>query len=77
MKLTLKHNLGVSLIFFPFRGEKTNGKINQCSLIISLDIIIIYCRCSIINGKIGISNGNRSVASFMFQKEPSCNVRFL
>lgn len=39
----------ISLLFFPFRGEKTKSKINQYSLVKPLDIII-HCRCSIIEG---------------------------
>ena len=40
MKLAFKHNLGVSLVFFPLRGEKTTSKTSQNSLVMSLDVII-------------------------------------
>lgn len=40
MKLTFKPNLGVALVFVPFRGEKTKSKINQYPLVLSVDIIL-------------------------------------
>lgn len=50
IKLILKQNLIVSLIFFPCRGEKTNSKTNHYSLVSSLGIMI-HCRCPIMNRK--------------------------
>lgn len=66
--LTFKPNLGVALVFVPFRGEKTKSQINQCPLVLSGALSV--------KGKLRISQGNdTSEASFMSQRELSWNVR--